>query len=512
MRSSAGSAYHSLLCSPPGGAEPVLSAWPGGCVKFRFLVCLAILGASITRMQAQETKALELIQTIDLPPNVIGKFDHFGIDLEDRRLFATPMDSRAVLVIDLATGGLHRIEGVATPHAVLYRADVHRIYVTDGSGGDVKIFDGTSYGLVQTIKLQLDADATGYDPGTQLLYVESDGRTVGLKYSMLNVVDTSTATKLATMRIEGDMLAAIKIEAFRPRLYINNYEKGLVAVIDTFSRKQIAAWPVAPEKDNDAMALDEEHQRLFVACRTGRIQVFDTDSGKVVQTLAIPQGVDDLAYDPVTRRLYAPGNGSIAVYEETDRDHFTTLGSVASAQGGKTAILVPELKRYFVAVPRNGNTAARILVFRTTARTPTRVTEVFEPVHAAAAQNLVLSTMSAHPLLRRLELHARPPGRPDYLVVAQGNSTKIGTKSNESDLNTINSRKTLVRRVDRDVCFDLKVVFSDSTGRSIGLLVFEIPFSAASTETEAIRMAEGIRGEMEQKVPNRESLFLPARH
>jgi hypothetical protein len=45
---------------------------------------------------------LRLVQTLAIPPTVKGNFDHFGIDLKRNRLFATPEDSKAVLVFDLS--------------------------------------------------------------------------------------------------------------------------------------------------------------------------------------------------------------------------------------------------------------------------------------------------------------------------------------------------------------------------------------------------------------------------
>ena len=89
---------------------------------------------------------MHLVQTYQLPENVKGNFDHFEVDLKRNRLFATPEDFKSVLVFDIATGKLiHQIDGILRPHAVLYRADVDRIYVTDGVDGSVKVYDGENY-------------------------------------------------------------------------------------------------------------------------------------------------------------------------------------------------------------------------------------------------------------------------------------------------------------------------------------------------------------------------------
>jgi hypothetical protein len=111
------------------------------------------------------------------------------------------------------------------------------------------------------------------------------------------------------------------------------------------------------------MALDEPNHRLFVACRSGHIVVFDTQTGKELQALPITKGVDDLAYDSASKRIYAECDGAVDVYEQSDPDHYKSLGKVETGPAAKTARLVPELNRYFVAAPQHGSTPAEILVF-----------------------------------------------------------------------------------------------------------------------------------------------------
>jgi len=73
--------------------------------------------------------------------------------------------------------------------------------------------------------------------------------------------------------------------------------------------------------------------------------------------------VDDLIYDTGSRRLYASADGNTDVYEQTDPDHYKLLGKVPTGPMGRTSLLVPALKRHFVAVPQHGTESAEILVF-----------------------------------------------------------------------------------------------------------------------------------------------------
>jgi DNA-binding beta-propeller fold protein YncE len=333
-------------------------------MKTRHYVLLAAIIFIGGRAPCQETAPLKLVQTFKLPPEVKGNFDHFAIDLKGQRLFATPEGYKSVLVFDVKTGQLiHTISGIDKPHAVLYREDVGRLYVTDGEAGDLKIFDSTTYKLLSTVKLLKDTDSIGYDPATKYLYIDNGGGDVHETFSMLSVVDTTTGKKLADIKIDGDTLEAMALEKSSPKMYVNNRAKNQVDVVDREKRAAVASWPVTKCKTNVAMALDEATHRLFIGCRSGQISVLDTQTGKEITALPITKGVDDIVYDPASKRVYASCDGDANVYEQSDADNYKLLGKVATAPMGRTALLVPQLKRYFVAVPQHGTTNAEVLVF-----------------------------------------------------------------------------------------------------------------------------------------------------
>ena len=89
----------------------------------------------------------------------------------------------------------------------------------------------------------------------------------------------------------------------------------------------------------------------------------DTQTGKELTTFPITKGVDDAVYDPASKRIYSASDGAVDVYEQTDPDNYKLLGKVTTGPAAKTARLVPEIGRYFVAVPRHGTTNASILVY-----------------------------------------------------------------------------------------------------------------------------------------------------
>ena len=342
-------------------------------MKRRFFLLFVVILASPFPARPQAARPLLFIQTIIMPGVPVGPYtDHLSVDLKARRLFTTPQAKKAVQVFDLASGKLlHEIDGLGNPHSVIYRSDLNRIYIVDGEPGLVRIYDGRDYRALQTVKLLANADSAAYDPETRLMYVVNGGAEAHLDHSFISVIDTTTGRHTADISIPSPGLEAMALESKGPDLYVNIIDGNEIGVVDRLKRKLVATWPVTKGRRNIAIALDEDHHRLFVGCRntdiSGAIVIMDTQTGKELgTTLPIGGWVDYLAYDPATGCLYATcGTGYVYVYQQHGPDHFDLIGKAETAVMAKTGLLVPEWKRFFVSVPHIADTPAKVLVFQT---------------------------------------------------------------------------------------------------------------------------------------------------
>jgi hypothetical protein len=115
------------------------------------------------------------------------------------------------------------------------------------------------------------------------------------------------------------------------------------------------------------MALDEANHHLFVGTRDpSKLVVFDTDSGKVISILDIAKDPDDIFYDAAKKRIYVScGEGFINVFQQyKDANHYDIIGNIPTAPGARTSLLVPELNRFYLAVPHLGNQQSEILIYK----------------------------------------------------------------------------------------------------------------------------------------------------
>ncbi len=329
--------------------------------------CLSLLLLfAIPLLHAQHSAPLKLIQSIPLPGLKAGDFDHFTVDLDGHRLFLTAEANGLVEVFDTQTNKLiHTIRGIDAPHSMVYRADINRLFVVDGDASEIKVYDASTYGLLGHVGLYIDADSQAYDPETKLMYVVSGGREAHRPYSYISIVDTSQSKKTLDIKIDANWLEAIVLERHGPRLFVNITAESAVGMMDRNQHSITAKWPIpADTQQNLPLFLDEPNHRLLLTTRKpSKLIVIDSDTGKVTTSIPCVGLVDDIAYDAKLKRFYLSGDQFMEVFKQDDADHYTSLGKTASAFRAKTALFVPELNRYFLAVPRNGNKEAEVKVY-----------------------------------------------------------------------------------------------------------------------------------------------------
>jgi DNA-binding beta-propeller fold protein YncE len=324
---------------------------------------LLLLGVSA---KAQDGAPLKLAHTIPLPGLKDGDFDHFAPDVEGHRLFLTGEENDKVLVFDTSTNKLiHTIEESKAPHAILYRGDLKKLFVVEGDASAVKVYDSESYKPLSEIKVSTDADSIAYDPATHYLYVVNGGREAHTPYSLISVIDTNSLKKLRDIKINSNHVEAIVLEKSGPRMFMNITGKNAVGVMDRDKSALTATWPLPPgDKLNVAMALDEADHRLFVVTRNpGKLMVLNSDTGKVVTSVPAVGMVDDMAYDARQKRIYVAGDQFVDVFYQKDADHYDRLGRIPGSFRAKTGILVPELNRYYLAVPHHESHEAEVRVY-----------------------------------------------------------------------------------------------------------------------------------------------------
>ena len=343
--------------------------------------CLILLVAGFSiPASAQEKPALRLVQTIPLP-NVKGRLDHMGIDLERKRLFVAGAGNNSLEVVDLKGGKLtDTLTGFTdTQDALFIGGDFNKLYVSS-LDGHLRIFQGETFRLVQDFKIEPDSNRLFYDPATNLIYFGYGGQDAGFDaYERVGILQPKRGAGYDQM--VADMIAPTPRPGHLAEmamddngiLLICDSRADLIYQFDTRKRELIKSWAASGDGAGD-MALDRGRHRLFVGTRIPpEMTVYDSLSGKEIQRLPGPETMDGVHYDANLKRVYMTGGrwygtpeaspGWIFVYQQKDADHYELISKIKTRPGSGTSLFVPQLNRFFVASQAIGHQAAAILIF-----------------------------------------------------------------------------------------------------------------------------------------------------
>jgi DNA-binding beta-propeller fold protein YncE len=315
---------------------------------------------------AAPSAPLVLIHRYDLPTSLTGHFDHFEVDPAGKRLFGTAVDSHYLVVFNFATGKVIKLIPMQIPRGAVYRADLRRLYVTDGSGW-LRIYDSRTYKLLKSLKMEVDADPIAYDPATGRIFAVNGGEKAGHTYSHVTVFDSVTERQIGNIKLAGNDLEDFGIGLHGSQLFVNDEALNQIDVINIRTLKVTGVWKLTGAKQNYGAAIDERTHRLFVACREGGLLVFDSDTGKELQTLPIGGDTDYIAFDPASRRIYVSGGsgqGWVDVFKEEDANHYRLIGEVTTEPRAATSDLVASLGEYIVMTPSSPSGPAQVLVYK----------------------------------------------------------------------------------------------------------------------------------------------------
>lgn len=330
----------------------------------KWQIVLAIALIAVTQgltVYGQGEPPLRLLKFASLPGLEGQDFDHFNYDLTANRLYLAAEANKSVEVFNLRTGEhLRSMGGFVSPHAIIIPPNSDKIFVTDEDRGKMGLIRSVSKDtgkIINNIELPIGADVKAFDPVTNYGYVR--GRSPkGAKTIQVAIIDTKDFKHIGDIFFPGDRLEGMAVEVTgKRRLFVGLTGTREVGAADLNTREVVARWSVpeaTPDTIVQAIALDEADHRLFVACRKpGNLLVFNTDTGEVVARYPGPSVMDDLDWDAARKRIYIPGGPATSVFQQLDPDHYEHIADIPTGtegQEGKTALFVPQLGLYYVAL------------------------------------------------------------------------------------------------------------------------------------------------------------------
>lgn len=268
-------------------------------------------------------------------------WDYVAVDSEGRHVFVSHGTHVVVLDADdySVVGDIPDTQGV---HGIAIARDAGRGFTSNGRAGTVTIFDLNTFKPLGTVKAGTNPDAIVYEAGTKRVFT-MNGRS-----------DDTTAINVADGTVAGTLALGGKPEFAvadgKGTIYVNLEDKSELVHFDAQKLVVLNRWPMTPCEDPSGLAADWSSRRLFAGCHNKMMAVIDADSGKIVATVPIGEGVDANAFDPGTNLAFAStGDGNLTIAHEDSADKYTLVVNLPTQRSARTMGL--DLKTHKVFLP-----------------------------------------------------------------------------------------------------------------------------------------------------------------
>jgi DNA-binding beta-propeller fold protein YncE len=315
----------------------VTNKWHAQLLAVGTLTVLALLSKPAP-LEVMAAAAPAYHRLIKLTLGGEGFWDYLTIDAEARRLYISRWTH--VMVVDADTykivGDIPGIQGV---HGIAIVPEFGRGFISEDQANRVAIFDLKTLKTMGSAETGQNPDGIIYDPVSKRVFAFNHDGTA-------TAIDAATGTVVGSTDLGGSPEFAAADG--RGHVYNNLEDKSEVVQMDAKTLKILNRWPLAPGESPSAMAIDLRHRRLFIGCHNKMMVVMDADTGKVVATPAIGEGVDAARFDPSSQLvLTSNGEGTLTVIHEDSPDAYAVVDNVQTERGARTMELDKKTHRIY---------------------------------------------------------------------------------------------------------------------------------------------------------------------
>jgi DNA-binding beta-propeller fold protein YncE len=179
------------------------------------------------------------------------------------------------------------------------------------------------------------------------------------------VVDVDRDVILKTLQFNSET-GMPQYDSVARKVYVNLRNINEVAEIDPASDIVVGTYPVKGCRFNHGMAVDSESHRAFLLCNgTRTLTVFALDAHEAIAHFPVPPGADVVKFDPGLGRIYvACPSGFISVFQAEAGDRYRKLDDFAvEKMVHSLAVGLASHRVYAPEQEENGRPVARMIVY-----------------------------------------------------------------------------------------------------------------------------------------------------
>lgn len=328
---------------------------------------LVVLGIVLVGALAMHAKAgaptLKKMTEYDLPGPPGERFDYLTIDTDDHYLISAHLAAGQTYVIDLRTNKVvATIADTPGVEGIEYVPELKKFYTSNAGDNTIGVVDLKQMKVIKKLKTDAKPDGSAYAAPFHKLYVSDE------RGKAEAIIDVTKDEIIKTLHFDSET-GMPQYDPIARKVYVNLQDDNIVAVIDPATDEVVARYPVGRCKGNHGMTLDPEHHRAFLSCEGNELMtVFDLDNHQPIAFLPMAGGPDVIKFDPGLRRIYvACSSGAISVFQMDDPDHYRKLEDFPVQKKVHSLAVDPET--HWVYAPEqeaDGKAVARMVVYEAT--------------------------------------------------------------------------------------------------------------------------------------------------
>lgn len=287
---------------------------------------------NVPRASAASSGApLTLVADIALP-GPAKRFDYQSFDPTTGRLYISHMYGNRLDVFDTRSGKLvASTEGFPGATGVWAVPEQHRVYIAVTGRHEVAVVDDRTLAVLASVAGAKFPDGIAYAPAEHKVFVSDEQGDADL------VIDARTNARVGLIPLGGEA-GNTHYDAPSHCIVVAVQTRNLLVAVDPATQRIVQRYAM-PCDHPHGFLLDEPHRLAFVTCEgDAKLLVVDLRTMRTTATLKVADGPDVLAFDPALQRLYvACESGSLAVFEERD-GALTSLGEYRAPHAHTVAV------------------------------------------------------------------------------------------------------------------------------------------------------------------------------
>jgi len=288
---------------------------------------------------------------IELPDHVgKGGFDHADVHAARGEVYLAHTANDCVDVIDTQNGCYtHSIHGLSGVAGALVSAERDLVFTSNRRGNSVGVFSPDREDQIDVIPAGNRPNGLAYDHTRNLLLAANVGDPESAAPPTVSLIDVGARRMIADLTVAGRTRWAV-FDPTTAAFYVNISLPAQIAVIQAQDSGRLARHIDVPVAGPHGLDVDSGANRLFCACDGKALVTLSLPEGSAVHQTPLSGVPDVIFFDKGVKRIYVAA-GDPGVIDVIDSDTLELLETLVTEKGAHTFALDKGTHLLYVLLP-----------------------------------------------------------------------------------------------------------------------------------------------------------------